>query len=164
MNNYVQKVCTDVIPLPWKCPFTSDVIHLQKFEHGINTLIFQCVEEWPKYMHVNYQDATVYNKKVTREEKELFDQPSYILFQYSNPYLASSSIAHPCSHSVVMPKLATDTTFLILTGQRPITTLLPNNILWKCQQCIIVAILDLVYILLFSSTLLLRPIVQKFWF
>ena len=32
------------------------------------------------YVHANFQDAkvTIYNKNVTREEVELFDQPSYI--------------------------------------------------------------------------------------
>ena len=33
------------------------------------------------YVHANFQDATIHNKKVTREEVELFDQPSY--FNYS---------------------------------------------------------------------------------
>ena len=30
------------------------------------------------YVHANFQDATIYNKKVTREEALLFDPPSYI--------------------------------------------------------------------------------------
>ncbi len=29
------------------------------------------------YVYANFQDDTIYNKKVTREEVELFDQPSY---------------------------------------------------------------------------------------
>ncbi len=29
------------------------------------------------YIHGNFQDATIYYKKVTREEAERFDQPSY---------------------------------------------------------------------------------------
>ncbi len=30
------------------------------------------------YVHANFQDATIYKKKDTREAVELFDQPSYI--------------------------------------------------------------------------------------
>ncbi len=29
------------------------------------------------YTHAKFQDANIYNKKVTRDEAELFDQPSY---------------------------------------------------------------------------------------
>ena len=32
----------------------------------------------PMYVHAHFQDATIYNKKVTREEALLFDPPSYV--------------------------------------------------------------------------------------
>ena len=38
-----------------------------------------CVGECLMYTHANFQDASIYNKEVTREEAELFDQPSYIV-------------------------------------------------------------------------------------
>ena len=37
------------------------------------------------HIHANFQDATIYNKKVTMEEAELFDQPlwKYFTAQYT---------------------------------------------------------------------------------
>ncbi len=34
--------------------------------------------------HVKFKDATIYNKKVTRVEVELFNQPSYNIAHYSH--------------------------------------------------------------------------------
>ena len=46
----------------------------KKNSKGIN---IECVGECPMYVHANFQDTN--NKKVTSEEVELFDQPSYSL-------------------------------------------------------------------------------------
>ena len=51
--------------------------HKQKGSKGINTLFLLYVGECPMYTHANF---SIYNKEITREEAELFDQPSYISF------------------------------------------------------------------------------------
>ncbi len=43
-----------------------------------------CVGDCLVYVHANFQDATIYTNKATREEVELFDQPSYTSLYESN--------------------------------------------------------------------------------
>ena len=66
----------DILPFPVYQICLYFWSHQQKSEHGINTLFLQCVDECPMYIHANFQYTTIYNKKVTREEAELSDQPS----------------------------------------------------------------------------------------
>ncbi len=35
----------------------------QRFGQGIDTKFLLCVDECPKYIHANFQDATIYSKK-----------------------------------------------------------------------------------------------------
>ena len=48
---------------------------IQKFGQGITTKFHTYADECLKYIHANFQVATFNNKKVTREEVELFDKP-----------------------------------------------------------------------------------------
>ena len=56
----------------------------------INTYFLLCVGECPMYICANFEDATIYNKKVTREEVDLFDQPLYALCKERKSLLPKS--------------------------------------------------------------------------
>ncbi len=51
--------------------------HTHKSSQCINTLFPMCVNKCTMFIHFSFQDVSNDYKKVTREEVELFDQPSY---------------------------------------------------------------------------------------
>ncbi len=53
--------------------FTSDVTY--KNLVMISRQFFPCVGECPMYIHANFQEATIYIKKVTWENEELYEKP-----------------------------------------------------------------------------------------
>ncbi len=55
--------------------FTSDVTKKNLVKVSIHNLF--CVKVNDQFVHANFENATIHHKKVTREEVELFDQPSY---------------------------------------------------------------------------------------
>ncbi len=62
---------------------TSSEVHT-KWKHfkalllmELNVRTILCIGDGSMYFHANFQDATVYNRKVSREKALLFYSPSY---------------------------------------------------------------------------------------
>ena len=59
---------------------------MQKAVKFINVLFPMCVGVIPMYIHANFQEDiyTIYSRKVTNEEVEVFNQSSYAVFWSTN--------------------------------------------------------------------------------